>query len=456
MRNELPIYSDCRETGRDLIPNLPSGWHVKRLKFLMPKVTVGIVITPSKYYVDSGVPAIRSLNVKVGKIVYDDLVYFSAKDNEQLSKTQIHEGDIVLVRTGQTGASAVVESNCDGWNCIDLIIIRLSKRLDSRFLQYFLTSRVSEAQISMSSDGAIQQHFNIGLVKELLVVEPAQTTQRAIVSFLDVETGKIDRLMGVRRRQIEVLREQRAAVIHHAVTQGLDPTAPMKDSGIEWLEKIPAHWRMWRLKFLANITLGKMVTSKCPGSDYMLKPYLKARNIRWETVDVSDIDDMWFSEAEMKKLRLEKDDLLVSEGGEVGRSAIWSEIGLECYIQNSVNRVRMRVRMIARFYLYQLEACGTTGHFDAIVNRISIGHLTREKLADVAFAKPPRAEQQAIVAHIDRETEKTDALIGKYERELALLEEYRASLISHAVTGKIDVRGLVEGNEKEPWDGMKA
>lgn len=257
MRAELTPYRERWSTGFPLIPELPVGWLLERLKFPLPRVTVGIVVTPSQYYVESGIPAIRSLNVRRGKIVSDDLVYFSPEDTEQLSRTRLRRGDVVVVRSGQTGASAVVDASCDGWNCIDLIIIRRSRKLDSQFLQYLLSSDPLKAQIEVGSEGAIQQHFNIGLVRELIILEPPRETQCAIVAFLDGETAKIDRLTEVRLKQIEVLREQRAAIIQHAVTQGLDSDAPLAESGRDWLGAIPAHWQAIRLKFLVKMNPAK-------------------------------------------------------------------------------------------------------------------------------------------------------------------------------------------------------
>jgi type I restriction enzyme, S subunit len=155
MKAELHTYSGFEPIPGSVFGSIPKAWRQIRLKFVMPIVTVGIVITPSKYYVDDGVPAIRSLNVKDGRLTNDDLVFFSEENNEKLAKTRIYEGDIVIVRTGQTGACAVVDERFDGANCIDLIIVRQSRHLRSKFLQYFLLSSEAAAEIALSSNGAI-------------------------------------------------------------------------------------------------------------------------------------------------------------------------------------------------------------------------------------------------------------------------------------------------------------
>jgi type I restriction enzyme S subunit len=206
MKVELPAYPAVKPLRGSLFGSVPAAWCPIRLKFVMPHVTVGIVITPSKYYVDDGVPAIRSLNVKEGRLTDEDLVFFSDGDNRKLAKTRIYKDDVVIVRTGQTGSCAVVDERFNGANCIDLIIVRKSRHLRSKFLQYFLSSGEAAAAITMSSNGAIQQHFNIGLVREICLLQPSVEEQDAILTFLDRETAKIDRLIEVRRKQLERLR----------------------------------------------------------------------------------------------------------------------------------------------------------------------------------------------------------------------------------------------------------
>jgi type I restriction enzyme S subunit len=274
----------------------------------------------------------------------------------------------------------------------------------------------------------------------IFLAYPPEIEQQEIASFLNNQTMKIDALLSKKEKQIELLKEKRAAVITRSVTKGLDPNVPMKDSGIEWLGEIPAHWEVKKLKFFGDIVLGKMVTPTDKG-DYIRKPYLNAQNIRWEILDATEINEMWFSENELRQYRIKFDDLLVSEGGEVGRTAIWCNEIDECYIQNSINKVTMKIGFNPRYFLYMFESYGNMGHFNAIVSRVSIAHLTREKLKEIKFIVPPDAEQKAIAVFLDQETSGIDKLINQIQSSIDKLREYRTALISAAVTGKIDVRG---------------
>ena len=207
-----------RDSGVEWLGEIPKHWELKRLKFISPEITVGIVVTPAKYYEDSGVPCLRSLNVKETGLTNTDLVYISPESNELLSKSKVFTGDLVAVRSGQPGTTATVDERFDGANCMDLIIIRHAPLFDSHFLAYFLNSEVALIQFSEGSEGAIQQHFNIETAKDLLIPLPPLSEQRTIVSMIAVEAAKLGTLKQAAKRAIDLLHDRRAALISAAVT----------------------------------------------------------------------------------------------------------------------------------------------------------------------------------------------------------------------------------------------
>jgi type I restriction enzyme S subunit len=206
-----------------------------------------------------------------------------------------------------------------------------------------------------------------------------------------------------------------------------------KDSGIEWIGEIPEHWEVKPIKYVGEIVLGKMLTPDDKGG-YFRKPYLRAQNITWEKTDTEDIKEMWFSEKDLSQYRLKENDLLVSEGGEVGRTAIWQNELSECYIQNSVHKITIKSKNNPHYYLYHFQIYGKTGYFDSIVNRVSIAHLTREKLKEIMFLAPTLSEQQTIANYLDRKTHQIDTLIENKQKQIDLLKEQRAAIINQAVT----------------------
>lgn len=203
----------------------------------------------------------------------------------------------------------------------------------------------------------------------------------------------------------------------------------------EWVgnSKLPSHWKVKALKRGAQIVLGKMLCPKNKGG-YHLRPYLKSKNIQWLSVETDDVEEMWFSDEELKKFRLTKHDLLLSEGGEVGKTCIWNEEIDECYIQNSVHKVTVHEPNEPRYFLYQMYAMGKHGSFDEAVNRVSIAHLTFEKLSNIEFVFPPEHEQRAIAAFLDEKCAGVDEAVRIKEQQIALLQERRQILIQHAVT----------------------
>ena len=189
-----------------------------RLKYRCPDVTVGIVVTPAKYYVDAGVPCLRSLNVGTGVLNSDNLVYISAEANELHAKSKIFKGDVVVVRSGKTGAAAVVTEEFNGANCIDLVIIRSSEGLDPHWLRAYLNSAPALEQVTDASEGAIQQHFNVGSARELRIPDCAREEQAddlEAISKIELATSA---LQGHVREHIDRLREYRSSLITAAVT----------------------------------------------------------------------------------------------------------------------------------------------------------------------------------------------------------------------------------------------
>jgi type I restriction enzyme S subunit len=211
-----------KASGIDFLGDIPVHWAIRKLKHFSPELTVGIVVEPSKYYVDEGVPALRSLNIAPGAIRLDSMVFISKEANRLHEKSILRTGDLVAVRSGRPGTTAVIPSDLDGCNCVDLIIIRRPTDGDESFLCWYLASDAAGVQFSMGSDGAIQQHFNVSTASELLVPVPPEVEQRAVARFLDVRTYRLDSLQTDLQRTIAIMRERRHALIAAAVTGQID------------------------------------------------------------------------------------------------------------------------------------------------------------------------------------------------------------------------------------------
>lgn len=192
------------------------------LKRAVDFVTVGIVVTPAKWYVESGVPALRGVNVKPGSILTDDLVFLSDQGHRENRKSELRAGDVLVVRTGQAGAAGVVPPKLDGANAIDLLIVRTGPKVVPEFLAHFLNSNSTSRLIAHGSVGSIQGHFNVGSLRQLPFPQLSKDEQWALVRMLDEQADRIDRAIGTAVRAIELARERRAALISAAATGKID------------------------------------------------------------------------------------------------------------------------------------------------------------------------------------------------------------------------------------------
>ena len=294
----------------------------------------------------------------------------------------------------------------------------------------------------LANPGAVPS-VNEGQIQEQQTVLPPLPEQRAIAGFLDRETAKIDTLVAKKERLIELLREKRTALISRAVTRGLDPNVPMKDSGVEWLGEIPAHWSLAPVYARYEVALGKMLDAKRITGD-SLGPYVRNVDVQWDSVNSRGLPEMDFPPHERDRYRLQTGDLLVCEGGEVGRTAIWQGVIEECFYQKAIHRVRPRSQWdVPRFFYYMMCSLAGRGVFLTEGNPNTISHLTAVQLRHYRVVFPPLSEQRAISDHLDSETAKIDELVAKIREAIDRLRELRSALISAAVTGKIDARGQV-------------
>ncbi|MGZ8845027.1 MAG: restriction endonuclease subunit S [Pyrinomonadaceae bacterium] len=203
-------------------------------------------------------------------------------------------------------------------------------------------------------------------------------------------------------------------------------------------QTIPSAWPERTLKRDFEVVLGKMLQSEQAQVDESEQLYLRSANIQWGRADVSDVKTMWFSPKERRGLRLQSGDLLVTEGGDVGRCALWNGELPECYFQNSVNRIRPRKRVSTRFLYYWLYNLKHAGFIDAIVSRITIAHLTAEKLERVPWAEVPPADQEQIAAYLDVSCATIDAAVITKRRQLETLDALRRTVIQESVTKGLD------------------
>lgn len=433
-------YDTYKDSGIEWIGEIPGHWQVIPMRFLLrEKITDGPHETPK--FISEGVPFLSVDGIQGGELVFDDCRKITYEDHEKYKqKCIVEKSDILMGKAASVGKVAQVKVDFEFsiWSPLALLKPNHNKII-STYFEYFLKSTYAKDNVNILSTFNTQQNISMTDIPKIYFVIPKSIQeQTAIAHYLDRKTAEIDELIADKKRLLELYEEEKTAIINQAVTKGVNNNAKMKDSGIEWLGEIPEHWEVKRLKYISLIVLGKMLTPIDKGG-YFLKSYLRAANLTWLEVDVNDVKEMWFSESELNRYRLKYHDLLISEGGEVGRTCIWRNELTECYIQNSVHKVTMNENCNPNYFLNLFYLYGQLGAFDFMVNRISIAHLTGEKLKEIEFVVPPIEEQQTIVHYIETETARIGAKIAKTEKLIELYTEYRNSLISEVVTGEIKV-----------------
>ena len=244
---------------------------------------------------------------------------------------------------------------------------------------------------------------------------------------------------------LRLLREvtKRRGYVTCAVTRGLNLAAPLKDSGISWAGKVPAHWKTPPIYARFEVQLGKMLDEKRIGGAH-LAPYIRNVDVQWGGINVTDLPEMDFSEDDRRRYALRVGDILVCEGGEVGRCALWDGAHPECYYQKALHRLRPTGgKDDPAFFVLVMRALVDSGQFELQSSASTIRHLPAEKLRVIRYPAPPLDEQQAIVAHVASEMGKLQALNLEIERIAALIGARRTALISAAVRGVIDVESSV-------------
>jgi len=431
----LKPYPTYKDSGVEWLGEIPAHWEVKRLKTVASLHTGG---TPpglvEEAFEEDGVLWVKPDHLQGDRGITPPDRKLTRRTAESIGI--VRAGSVLVCGIGTVGKIGYADTDV----CTNQQINAISFRpvvLDrfARFLSLCL-----EPEFVRRANKVTIAICNKSEMAEVPLCVPPKPEQRAIAAFLDRETARIEVLVAKQERLIELLQEKRTALITRAVTKGLDPTAPMKDSGVEWLGEIPAHWEVAPVYARYEVALGKMLDAKRITGEFSGR-YLRNVDVQWDRVNTQDLPEMDFAPWEWDRYMLRTDDLLVCEGGEVGRTAIWGGELDECFYQKAIHRVRPRSeRETPRFFYFLMSMLAARGVFASVGNQNTIDHLTAVQLKHYRFPFAPAKEQRAIAAFLDRETIRIDAFTAKVREAIDRLKEYRTALISAAVTGKIDVR----------------
>lgn len=428
----FPRYPKYKPSGVEWLGEVPEGWEVKPLRSVF-KFSKGLTITKENLQ-DEGVNCVNygEIHSKYGFRLNPAIHPLRCVSPEYLStnpEALIRDGDFVFADTSEdlegSGNFTHLRSDDPIFAGYHTIIARPRKDTCSLFLAYQIHSSVFRSQIQSQVKGVKVFSISQGILKGAKCWLPPLPEQTAIAEFLDRETGKIDGLVAEQRRLMELLKEKRQAVISHAVTKGLNPHAPMKPSGIEWLGDVPERWEVGPVKryFKSCNTRRIPLSGEERGGRSGVYPYYGASGI------IDYIDEFIFDE----------DLVLVSEDGAnlLNRASPIAFVATGKYWVNNHAHILRPIDSNFVFWAARIESIDIT----PFVTGSAQPKFTSEALGALIISAPPLEEQRVqIQNHILAETAKFDALTTEAQRVIDLLQERRTALISAAVTGQIDVR----------------
>lgn len=425
----FPRYPEYKESGIPWVSRVPTAWKVEPL----------LAVAAERNQSNEGMVEDNLLSLSYGRIIPKDIESTDGLLPESFETYQIVEPDDIVFRLTdlqndkRSLRTAIARER--GIITSAYLAVRPS-RIIPQYLHYSL--RACDVQkVFYSMGGGLRQSLKYSDIKRLPLVIPPFGEQKAIVQFLDSETAKIDALIAEQEQLIALLKEKRQAVISHAVTKGLNPDAPMKDSGIKWLGEIPAHWNVGALKRFATVIDCKHHTVQFLDEGLPIASIRELRNDRIELADAK-----LTSPAEWDFLREDRipkrGDLIFCRNASVGAVGYVDFDEPFCMGQDVC---LIRPDSASRFMHFQLTSPLIRNQIDALLIGATIRRANVEEIRGLLVVHPPVEEQEEIAKFLENEVKQFDLFSDSAATAIELLKERRSTLISAAVTGKIDVRG---------------
>jgi type I restriction enzyme S subunit len=447
----LPKHPEYKVTDSKLVAEVPKDWQLVPLRRLLPVIESGTSVNALDNQPEEGKPSVlktscvytsRFRREECKEIVEEELGRATCPvKKDSLIVSRMNTPDLV-------GAAGLADSDIDHLYLPDrLWQVRIGE-LTPAFAYYWTQSKLYRDQVKAACSGTSSSMQNLSqeAFVSFFLCRPEPEEQNQIVNFLDRETAKIDALIAEQQRLIELLQEKRQAVISHAVTKGLNQNALMKDTGVEWIGKVPEHWAIKPLKHLATVQTGVAKGKDLEGVETADIPYLRVANVQDGYLDLEEVHLMQVPIASIARYLLQIGDVLMNEGGDfdkLGRGCIWQGQIETCVHQNHVFAVRPHSISGEWLNAYTTSKAANSYFISWSKQSTNLASISSTNLMGLLVPVPPSEEVSEILNHMSKRMKEIDDLRLSASQAVDLLQERRSALISAAVTGQIDVRGLV-------------
>lgn len=432
-------YCEYKDSGVEWLGNIPLNWNVvsiKRQALIFNGATPKSEVSD---FWDGDISWITPADLGKDKTPYikSGTRSITPEGYQSCGTTLVPSNSVILSTRAPIGTLGIAAQElCTNQGCKSLVT---SKNLESKFLFYVLLS--STTQLNLLGRGTTFLELSADELGSYKTTFPPSTDQRVIAAFLDHETTKIDVLIEKQQRLIELLKEKRQAVISHAVTKGLNPNAPMKDSGVEWLGEVPAHWGVTKFHYEIDLLEGPGILA----NDFFDEgvPLLRIQNVKdffvsdeYKTfLSPSKVDSKW------NHFRVASGDLLISCSASTGLVSEVGENTAGAIPYTGLIRLRPQRKAITKdFIRYLVQSDLFFEQINLLQTGSTIQHFGPYHLHQMYITLPPANEQEEIAKVVKQHTNRLDDLIALGNNQIQLMQERRTALISAAVTGKIDVR----------------
>jgi type I restriction enzyme S subunit len=423
----FPRYPKYKASGVEWLGDVPEGWEVRPLKTIASGASTLFIDgdwIESKDISKSGIRYLTSGNVGEGFYKEQGQGFITEETFNELKCTEVLPGDLLISRLNVPIGRACIVPDLGSRivTCVDNVVVRPASTFNRQFCVFLLSCKGHLENTEILGRGATMPRLSRSVLGRLPFVFPPLPEQTAIAEFLDRETGKIDQLVAEQRRLMELLKEKRQAVISHAVTKGLNPHAPMKPSGIEWLGDVPVGWVTCALKRLVRMQSGESITAEsiAETGNY---PVYGGNGLRGFTSEFTHNGTY----------------VLIGRQGALCGNINYAS---EKFWASEHAVVATPTKPVDTFWLGEMLRSMNLNQYSIAAAQPG---LSVELVGRLGIPLPPLAEQMVIAAHLTKELAKFDTLTAEAQRAIGLLGERRSALISAAVTGQIDVR-------QQPWN----
>lgn len=436
----FPAYPGYKHSGVELLGELPEHWTLKRFKNVFEERAERSA---------DGLEELLSVSAYFGIKPRSE----SRDEGDHLSRAEslegykvCHPGDLVIniMLAWNRGLGFSWQS---GIVSPAYCVFHVTDGSSPKFLDYLVRSDECIRYFKTHSAGIMDSRLRLypESFGRLFTAIPPICEQIQIARFLDHETARIDALIEEQHRLIELLKEKQQTVISHAVTKGLDSTVPMKDSGVDWLGEVPAHWVVGPLRWYATIQGGIAKGKDYEGRETVSLPYLRVANVQNGFVDLTEVKEISVLESEVERYSLRSGDVLMNEGGDndkLGRGTVWQGQIEPCLHQNHVFAIRPNDFLSAE-WLTAFTQCDQARSYFFLNSKQStnLASISASNVMSLALPIPSVAEQKEILSVLNEGRVAHEELVNLATSTVEFLQERRSALISAAVTGKIDVRG---------------